>query len=327
MQDKIYDVVGLGNALLDILAPVSDETVATHGLTPGTMSLIDENQATKLAASLENKVEAPGGSAANTIVGVQSFGGKAAFMGRVRDDETGQAYGQSIRDMGIHFASAAAVDGSASGRCVILVTPDAQRTMNTFLGAGGDFGPGDVEADTIQQSKVLYLEGYMFDTDAQKAAFDEAVRVAKQAGVKIALTLSDLFCVERHRDDFFKLIDTHVDVLFANEEEAKALFGTDDFETSLAAAQKAADIAVITRSEKGATLARGDEVVNVPAKPLGDVVDTTGAGDQFAAGVLYGLTQGKSLQEMGALGALAAGEVISHFGPRPEQSLKALAEG
>ena len=217
--------------------------------------------------------------------------------------------------------------GMASGRCVILVTPDAQRTMNTFLGAGGDFGPGDVEAETIQQSKVLYLEGYMFDTDAQKAAFDEAVRVAKEAGVKIALTLSDLFCVERHRDDFFKLIDTHVDVLFANEEEAKALFGTDNFEDSLAAAQKAADIAVITRSEKGATLARGEEVVEVPAKPLGKVVDTTGAGDQFAAGVLYGLTQGKSLPEMAELGALAAGEVISHFGPRPEQSLKALAAG
>lgn len=327
MQDKIYDVVGLGNALLDILAPVGDDVVAAHGLTPGSMSLIDEDQAAKLADSLENKVEAPGGSAANTIVGVQSLGGKAAFMGRVRDDATGNAYAKSIRDMGIHFASAAATTGMASGRCVILVTPDAQRTMNTFLGAGGDFGPDDVEADTIQQSRVLYLEGYMFDTDAQKAAFDEAVRVAKEAGVKIALTLSDLFCVERHRDDFFKLIDTHVDVLFANEEEAKALFGTDNFEDSLAAAQKAADIAVITRSEKGATLARGDEIVNVPAKPLGKVVDTTGAGDQFAAGVLYGLTQGKSLREMGELGALAAGEVISHFGPRPEQSLKELAAG
>lgn len=325
MSDKSYDVVGLGNALLDILAPVSDDFVAAHGLTPGTMALIDEAQADALSAELTDIVEAPGGSAANTIAGIASLGGRGAFLGRVRDDATGAAYGRGLQELGIHYGSKAATSGMASGRCVILVTPDAQRTMNTYLGAGGDFCVDDLEPDVIAGGKVTYLEGYMFDTDAQKAAFNEAVRITKETGGKIALSLSDVFCIERHHGDMLALVEGHVDILFANEEEAKTLFGTDDFESSLARAVQAADLAVVTRSADGATLVQGGARVDVPANPQGHVVDTTGAGDQFAAGVLFGYTQGKSLAEMAALGALAAGEVVSHFGPRPEQSLKDLA--
>lgn len=327
MTSPKYDVVGIGNAIMDVLVSANDETVAALDMPKGSMRLIDEGEADRLYAAMDDtKVTAPGGSVANSIAGLALLGGRSALLGRTRDDEVGRAYAQGLRDTGIHFETAAAKDGAGTGRCLIFVSPDAQRTMNTFLGAGADFTKDDLEEDVIAASAVTYLEGYLYSTPTTKDAFDKAIAIAEAAGRKVALSLSDPFCVEGHLEDFRRIVAEDVDILFANIDEAKMLYGTDDVDEVIKRAAADCDIAAITQGPDGATLVRGDERAFVPAEPLGAVVDTTGAGDQFAAGVLYGLATGDDLARAAKLGALMAGEVISHFGPRPEADVKALAK-
>jgi len=328
MTDKPFDVTGLGNAIMDVLVSATDTEIEALGVAKGAMTLIDEPRAIELYEAMDDAVETPGGSVANSIAGLGAMGAKTAFMGRIRDDAVGRSYATETEKSGTAFMAKAAPDGPSTGRCMIYVTPDAHRTMNTFLGAGSHFGErdGDLDLDVIKQSKVLYLEGYLFDTDVSKKAMRLAAQTAKQAGGKVALSLSDPFCVSRHRADFFDLVADSVDILFANEEEAHMLFEIEGFDNLATAAHNLVDIAVVTRSEKGASLMRDGVSVHVDAAPQGEVIDTTGAGDQFSAGVLYGLVNGFDLELSGRLGSLAAGEVISHFGPRPAQSIRELAQ-
>jgi sugar/nucleoside kinase (ribokinase family) len=324
MTDRI-DVVGIGNALVDVLSHESHEFLAAQDLTPGAMTLIDTARAEALYAAMGPAVEISGGSAANTLVGVASFGGRAAFVGRVADDELGTVFGHDIRAAGVEFRAKPASGGEPSGRCLIVVTPDAQRTMNTYLGASAQLGPADVDHELVARAQVLYLEGYLWDEPDAKAAYRLAARTAHDAGNRVAFTLSDSFCVDRHRDEFLELVESEVDVLFANEAEITSLYEVDEFDDALQRVQHHCEIAALTRSERGAVIVARDEVHVVDAHPVGEVVDTTGAGDQFAAGFLFGLTHGYHLGTAARLGALAAAEVISHLGARPEAALATLA--
>jgi sugar/nucleoside kinase (ribokinase family) len=319
-----FDVVGIGNALVDVLSHESHEFLAEHQLTPGAMELVDTARAQRLYAAMGPAVEISGGSAANTLVGIASLGGSAAFIGRVADDELGEVFGHDIRAAGVEFVAKPATDGEPSGRCLIMVTPDAQRTMNTFLGASAQLGPDDVDRDLVTRAQVLYLEGYLWDEPEAKEAYRLAARTAHDAGNRVAFTLSDAFCVDRHRREFLELVEMEVDVLFANESEITSLYEVDHFDHALQRVQHHCEIAVLTRSERGAVVVARDEVHVVDAARVDDVVDTPGAGDQFAAGFLYGLTHGYDLGTAARIGALAAGEVISHLGARPARSLSEL---
>lgn len=320
------DVVGLGNALVDVLAHEPDAFLDEHGLIKGSMALIDAEQASKLYAAMGPGIEISGGSAANTMVGVASFGGTSAFLGRVADDQLGTVFGHDIRAAGVHFDNPPATDGPPSGRCLILVTPDAERTLNTFLGAAAEFGSVDISGDLVADAQVTYLEGYLWDQPEAKEAFRLAAWLAHQAGQRVALSLSDGFCVDRHRADFLTLVNDEIDILFANEGELCALYEVDDFDEALQRVNHHCEIAALTRSAKGSVVVSGDEVHVIDAAPVpGRVVDTTGAGDLYAAGFLYGLTHGYDLGTSGKLGAIAAAEVISHLGARPERSLAELA--
>jgi sugar/nucleoside kinase (ribokinase family) len=319
------DVVAIGNALVDVLSHESYEFLADHQLTAGAMELIDTERAELLYDAMGPAVEVSGGSAANTVVGITSLGGRAAFIGRVADDELGAVFSHDIRAAGVEFVSKPAVGGEPSGRCLIMVTPDAQRTMNTYLGAAAQLGPSDVDHDLVARAQVLYLEGYLWDDPEAKAAYRLAARTAHEAGNRVAFTLSDAFCVDRHRAEFLELVDTEVDVLFANEAEITSLYEVDQFDDALQRVQHHCEIAALTRSERGAVIVARDEVHVVDATRTGKVVDTTGAGDLFAAGFLYGLTHGYDLGTAARVGALAAAEVISHLGPRPATSLAELA--
>jgi sugar/nucleoside kinase (ribokinase family) len=319
------DVVAIGNALVDVLSHESYEFLADHGLTIGAMELVDTARAERLYDAMGPAVEISGGSAANTLVGVTSLGGSAAFIGRVADDELGTVFGHDIRAAGVEFVAKPAVGGEPSGRCLIMVTPDAQRTMNTYLGASAQLGPGDVDHELIARAQVLYLEGYLWDEPEAKAAYRLAARTAHDAGNRVAFTLSDAFCVDRHRDEFLELVEHEVDVLFANEAEITSLYEVDQFDDALQRVQHHCEIAALTRSERGAVIVARDEVHVVDAARIGDVVDTTGAGDLFAAGFLYGLTHGYDLGTAARIGALCAAEVISHLGARPARSLAELA--
>lgn len=325
MTQADHDVLGVGNAIVDILAQTDDAFLEAHGMAKGGMALVDEAQAQAIYRAMGPGVEASGGSAANTIAGVASFGGRAAFIGRVRDDEFGRIFAHDLRSLGVEYQTPVAADGSATARCLILVTPDAQRTMNTHLGACVELTGDDIDPALVAASRVTYLEGYLFDRDDAKEAFRKAAQLARAAGRKVALTLSDSFCVHRHHDEFLDLIRDHTDILFANEAEIEALYpGTALADAaSLLAAQ--VGIAAITRSEKGSLLVSGDARVEVKAQPIEALVDTTGAGDLYAAGVLFGLSREMPLAECGRLGSIAAAEVISHFGARPEVSLASLA--
>ncbi len=320
-----FDVVGIGNALVDVLSHETHEFVVEQELTPGAMTLIDTERAEALYAAMGPAVEISGGSAANTLAGVTSFGGSAAFVGRVADDELGTVFGHDIRAAGVDFRAKPASGGEPSGRCLIIVTPDAQRTMNTYLGASAQLGPSDVDHELVAAAQVLYLEGYLWDEPDAKAAYRLAARTAHDAGNRVAFTLSDSFCVDRHRSEFLELVESEVDVLFANESEITSLYEVDEFDDALQRVQHHCEIAALTRSEKGAVVVTRDEVHVVDAHPVAQVVDTTGAGDQFAAGFLYGLTHGYHLGTAARLGALAASEVISHLGARPAVSLAGLA--
>jgi sugar/nucleoside kinase (ribokinase family) len=319
-QLTTFDVVGIGNALVDVLSHETDAFIEAHDLVKGSMTLIDTARADQLYAAMGPGIEASGGSAANTISGIASFGGRAAYIGRVFDDQLGTVFAHDLRATGVTFRSAPATEGPPTGRCLIVVTPDAQRTMNTYLGSSEFFGPEHVDSDLIADAQVTFLEGYLFDRPEAKEAYWKASRVAHDAGRRVALTLSDTFCVERHRDAWRDLVAEQVDILFANEHEALALYEVDTFEEALAAARADVEVAAITRGPAGSVVARGDDLVEVEAHPV-EVVDTTGAGDLYAAGFLFGFTHDRTLAECGQLGSIAASAVLGHLGPRPGVSL------
>jgi sugar/nucleoside kinase (ribokinase family) len=316
------DVVGIGNAIVDVLARTQDSFLAAHRLTKGAMTLIDAERAEALYAAMGPGIECSGGSAANTMAGLASLGARAAYIGKVRDDQLGAVFRHDIRAAGVAFDTSAAMDGPATARCLIFVTPDAQRTMQTYLGACVELGPDDVAAELVAAAKVTYLEGYLWDKAAAKDAFRKAMRVARESGRKVALTLSDPFCVERHRAEFLALAESHVDILFANEAEITALYQVKSFAEALATVRTHRHrIAVLTRSHRGSVVVAGDGTYEVAAEPIAQLVDTTGAGDLYAAGFLHGFCQGRDLATCARIGSLAAAEVISHFGARPEVRL------
>jgi adenosine kinase len=321
-----YDVLGIGNAIVDVLARAEEDFLLEQGMRKGGMALIDAGRAEAIYQAMGPAVEVSGGSAANTIVGVASLGARAAFIGKVKDDELGRTFAHDIRAAGVTFATTPAADGAPTGRCYVLVTPDGERTMNTFLGAAQDLHPADIDADTVAASAITYLEGYLWDPRNAKDAFLKAATIAHDAGRIVALTLSDAFCVDRWRDEFLHLMRSRtVDLIFANETELHSLYQTADFEAAAAALRADVEAAVVTRSENGCLVIGPDGTEAVPAFPVERVVDTTGAGDLFAAGFLCGLARGADDRSCGRLGALAAAEVIQHLGARPEASLKDLA--
>jgi adenosine kinase len=321
-----YDVLGIGNAIVDVLARAEEDFLLRQGMRKGGMALIDADRAEAIYQAMGPAVEVSGGSAANTIVGVASLGARAAFIGKVKDDLLGRAFAHDIRAAGVTFATTPAAVGAPTGRCYVLVTPDGERTMNTFLGAAQDLHPADIDADLIAASAITYLEGYLWDPRNAKDAFLKAATIAHDAGRIVALTLSDAFCVDRWRDEFLHLMRSRtVDLIFANETELHSLYQTADFEAAAAALRADIEAAVVTRSEKGCLVIGPDGTEAVPAFPVERVVDTTGAGDLFAAGFLCGLARGADDRTCGRLGALAAAEVIQHLGARPEASLEDLA--
>ncbi len=319
------DVLGIGNALVDVLSHESEEFVRRHGLMKGTMQLVDETRSAALYAAMGPAVEVSGGSAANTLVGVASFGARGHYIGKVRDDQLGEVFCHDLRSVGVGYGTPAATSGPATGRCLIVVTPDAQRTMSTYLGASTHLGEADVEKALIERARILYLEGYLFDPPQAQDAFRVAARIAHAAGRKVALTLSDPFCVDRHRAAFRELVEHHVDILVANEAEICSLYEVRDFDAALARVRAHSEIAALTRSERGSVIVAGDAVHLIRAEPVTAVLDTTGAGDLYAAGFLVGLSRGLPLPVCGRLGSLAAAEVISHVGARPTRSLAELA--
>ncbi|MFM7060022.1 MAG: adenosine kinase [Actinomycetes bacterium] len=323
--EPTYDVLAIGNALVDVLAHADDGFLGGHGMTKGAMTLIDALHAEALYDAMGPAVEISGGSAANTVVGIAGFGGRAAFIGRVRDDQLGTVFAHDIRAAGVHYATPPATVGPPSGRCLILVTPDAQRTMGTYLGASTFLTPDDVDPDLVARAAITYLEGYLWDEADAKAAFIYAANLAHEAGRRVALSLSDGFVVDRHRPEFLELVAGHVDILFANEVEICSLYETDSFDEALQRVNHHCEIAALTRGAKGAVIIAGDEVHVIDAHPVDRVEDTTGAGDLFAAGFLHGFTHGHDLGACGRLGALAAGEIIGHMGARPEADLAELA--
>ena len=323
MSEALSDVVGIGNALVDVIAHGDEAFLAKNQLSKGTMTLIDAERADELYARMPPAVESSGGSAGNTIAGVASLGGRAAYIGKVCDDQLGRVYRHDIRALGVTFDVPPATAGS-TGRCLILVTPDAQRTMQTYLGAGSDLGPEDVDERLIASARVTYLEGYLWDPPRAKEAFLKASRIAHDAGRRVALTLSDPFCVERHREEFLDLVASHVDVLFANEIEIMSLYQVETFDDALQQVRGHCEIAALTRSELGAVIVTRDEIHVLDAEPVERVVDTTGAGDLYAAGFLFGLTREMDIATCGRIAGIAAAEVISHYGARPEVRLKEL---
>ena len=327
MTAATYDVLGIGNAIVDILAKTEDGFLADQGMTKGAMALIDEARAAAIYQAMGPAIEISGGSAANTIAGLADLGARTAFVGKVRDDQLGNVFSHDIRAAQVAFATSPASNGPATARCYVLVSPDGERTMNTYLGAAQDLSAADIDPAQIAASSIVYLEGYLWDPANAKEAFVKASKIAHENKRSVALTLSDAFCVGRYRDEFLHLLRSKtVDLVFANEAELTSLYQTDDFDKALAQLRNDATLAVVTRSEKGCVVAAKDKVTPVPAFPVKQVVDTTGAGDLFAAGFLFGLVRGLSHEQCGRFGALAAAEVIQHIGARPQTSLKTLAK-
>ena len=324
MTSAAFDVLGIGNAIVDVISRADDTFLGKHALTKGSMMLIDEARAEMLYAAMGPGIEVSGGSCGNTMAGVASFGGKGAYIGKVRNDQLGAVFGHDIKAIGVSFETALATSGPSTARCLILVTPDAQRTMSTYLGACTGLGPNDIDTARVGSAQVTYVEGYLWDAPEAKKAVLKAFDAAHAAGRQVSITLSDSFCVGRYRDEFRALIKDKVDILFANEDEIKSLYQVDTFEKALEAARAENKICALTRSEKGSMIVKGSETHAVPAAPVAKVVDTTGAGDLYAAGFLYGYTRGKPLAECARLGGIAAAEIISHVGARPERALKDL---
>lgn len=319
------DVVGIGNAIVDIIARCDDDFIAAEGLAKGGMRLIDAAEADRLYSQMGPATEMSGGSAANTCAGLASLGARTAFIGKVADDQFGTIFGHDIRSIGVEYETPQSHSNAPTARCLVLVTPDGERTMCTFLGASTELGNGEIVEATIRSARVTYLEGYLFDPPEAKAAFHEAARIAAEAGRQVALSLSDTFCVERHRAAFRSLIQGGVDVLFGNQEEVCALYETDTLEDALAQLRAECTLAAVTRSGDGSIIMTPEDTIQVPAERVDEVVDTTGAGDLYAAGFLYGLARGRPLDECGRLASLTAAEIISHIGARPETSLAELA--
>jgi sugar/nucleoside kinase (ribokinase family) len=325
MTDTALDVLCIGNAIVDVIARVDDRFVERHGLVKGSMNLIDEARAEELYAGMGQAIEVSGGSAGNTAAGVASFGGKTGYFGKVKADQLGAIYAHDMRAQGVRFDSVAATDGPATARSFILVTPEGERTMNTYLGACVNLTTADIDADIVTAAQVTYMEGYLWDRPEAKEAFKLAAQIAHAGKRMTSITLSDSFCVERHRDSFLDLIRNGIDIVFANESEIKSLYQTQNFDGAMQAIRKDCPIAVLTRSAAGCVIVKGGETHSAPAFPVNKVVDVTGAGDLFASGFLHGFTTGKSLPHCAQLGALAAAEIISHIGARPEVNLKAHA--
>jgi sugar/nucleoside kinase (ribokinase family) len=319
-----FDVVGIGNALVDVIAHADDSFIGRHELTKGSMTLVDTDRALYLYRALGGAIEMSGGSAANTMCGVASFGGSAAYIGKVSDDELGHVFGHDCRAVGVQFRPGAPAEGTPTGRCIIVVTPDAQRTMNTYLGVSSLLCPTDIDTDTVAHGAVLYMEGYLYDRPEAKDAFRYAAQVAHANNRLVSLTLSDSFCVDRHRDDFRGLVTDEVDLLFGNKAELLSLYEVESIDDALRAVRKDCSLAVITVGADGCMVVTPDDVMRAPAKHVDKVLDTTGAGDLFAAGFLYGYTHRRSLAECAHFGAIAAAEVISHVGPRPLVELRTL---
>ncbi len=320
MTETRFDVVAIGNAMVDVIVHADETFLAEQELVRGAMTLIDGRRADSLYAAMPPAVESSGGSAANTIAGVASLGGRAAYIGKVSGDQLGKVFQHDIRAAGVAFDVPPVEDGAATGRCLIFVTPDAERTMQTYLGAGAELGPGDINAALVESASVLYLEGYLWDPPPAKEAFLKAARMARDAGRKVSLTLSDPFCVERHRAEFVDLVEHHIDILFANEAEMTSLYEC-SFDEALERVRAVCETAALTRGAQGSIIVSGGELYVVGAEPVERVVDTTGAGDLYAAGYLYGYTQGMDPVACGRIASIAAAEVISHIGPRPETSL------
>ena len=321
-----YDVLGIGNAIVDVLARADDAFLAQEGLEKGIMTLIDGPRAESLYRAMGPAREISGGSAANTIVGVGMFGGKGAFIGLVRNDQLGGIFRHDIRASGVDFETPPALEGPPTARCMVFVTPDAERTMNTYLGAAVHLSPEEIDEERVAASKITYLEGYLWDAPPAKEAYLKAAKIAHANGREVALSLSDPFCVDRHRASFLDHVAGHVDLLFANEDELLSLYEVESFDEALQRVRGHCKVAALTRSEKGAVILSGEEIHVIDAAPVEKVVDTTGAGDLFAAGFLYGYSKGLGLDLCGRLGALAAAEIISHYGARPEADLAELAK-
>lgn len=326
MTNARYDVVGLGNAIVDVISQTDDEFLADWGIIKNNMNLIEADRADALTKASQDALETSGGSGANTIAGIASLGGRAAYIGKVADDRLGKVFRQDMAGIGVPFNTTPLIDGEATARSIIFVTPDGARSMNTYLGASVEFSPADVDETTVRDGEILYLEGYLFDKEAAKAAFIHAAEIAHAAGRRVALTLSDSFCVDRHRASFHQLIRGQVDILFANEDELLSLYETQDFDEAVRLLRADTGLAAVTRSEKGSVVIGEGEPIAVPAEPVERVVDTTGAGDQYAAGFLFGIANNLPLATCARLGHIAAAEVISHYGPRPEVSLADLAK-
>jgi sugar/nucleoside kinase (ribokinase family) len=324
MTQAPVDVVGIGNAIVDVIAHADEAFLEKEALVKGTMALIDAARAEALYQMMGPAIEASGGSTANTMAGIASLGGNGAFIGKVRDDLLGEVFRHDLTAQGVRFATMPATSGPATARCLILVTPDGQRTMNTYLGACADLGPGDIDPDLVGAAQITYLEGYLFDPPLAQQAFRKAAAIAHTAGGKVALSLADPFCVERHRAAFRDLVAGHVDILFANEAEICSLYETHDFATAAAAVRGHAAIAALTRSALGSVVLADGAEYRIAAEPVARVIDSTGAGDLYAAGFLYGLTHGLPLPTCGAVGSLCAAEIISHVGARPERNLSQL---
>jgi sugar/nucleoside kinase (ribokinase family) len=324
MSDATLDLVGIGNAIVDVISRAEDEFLVKHDVPKGTMTLIDTDRATSLYGVMGAGVEASGGSVANSIAAAAGLGLKTGYIGRVAEDELGKVFAHDIRAMGVTYSGPITSEGLPTARCLIFVTPDAHRSMNTYLGACTELGPDDIDESLIASAKVLYLEGYLWDPPLAKEAFLKAMNIAHDHGREVALSLSDPFCVDRWREEFQDLVENHVDILFANEDEIMSLYQVDSFDDALQAIRGKVKIAALTRSEKGSVILANGEVHVVDAELVDHVVDTTGAGDLFAAGFLAGYTQGKDMYTAGRMGAIAAAEIISHMGARPECDLKAL---
>ncbi len=326
LKESSIDLIGIGNAIVDVLVQVEDSVLESNKLKKGSMVLIDEKQAEDLLQAIGPGLQTSGGSAANTLAGFAALGGKAGFIGRVKNDELGHIFTNDIRSVGTKFSTAPTLKGPSTARCLILVTPDAQRTMCTYLGASVQLEPEDVDLEIVAESKILYLEGYLWDSPSAKKAFVASAELSKKSGGQVALSLSDAFCVDRHRKSFIELVNNHIDILFANESEIISLYQTSSFEEALREVKNKCKIAAITRSDKGSVILERGNRWEIPAFRLGPVIDTTGAGDLYAGGFLHGYIQGANLFQSGCIGSLCAGQIVTQLGPRSEVCLRKLLE-
>lgn len=321
---ELRDVIGIGNAIVDVLVHENDVFLNNYNIVKGSMTLVDNDYSVNLYEAMESTIEMSGGSVGNTIAGLSALGGKGSYIGKVHDDKLGNIFKHDLKTMGVKFDTLPTTSGSPTARCLVIITPDSQRSMITYLGAAVELGPNDIVEEEINRHKITFLEGYLWDSPHSKEAAIKAAKIAHKAGRKVALTLSDPFCIDRHRESFCKILDDYVDIFFANEFEINSLYQVEDFDTSLTKLRLEDNLAVITRSEKGSVIVSGEETHIIHAEPIQKVIDVTGAGDQYAAGVLYGIANNYDLKTCGRIGSIVAAEIISHVGARPETDLQEL---